>query len=260
MNTTRESFADALLHATLEHRPIPVPADLAADFTIADGQATAARNSTRLLERIGGRVTGWKLGATNPAALARLGLEHPFVGPVFSARTHAQPATLPRSDFVVCVVEVELAVRMRADVGGDGRAATREAIAAAVDEAFPVIEIADSRLVDWTSVRPGFIYADLGFAGALITGAPIAGWRDVDFTAAKVHVTVNGDQVREGTGAAVMGHPLDALAGMVAHIPGGLRAGQVVSTGTWIAPHFGQRGDRIVADFGALGRVAVDLA
>lgn len=260
MTTTSESFADALLEATLAHRALPVPADLAAGFTIADGQAVSSRNAARLLERIGGHVTGVKLGATNAAAMARLGLERPFVGPLFSARTFAQPVTLPRADFVACIVEVELAVRLGRDVGADGRPVTRDALADAIDQAFPVIEIADSRLVDWTSVRPGFIYADLGFAGALVTGEPIATWRAIDFAAAQVKLLVNGAQVREGAGAAVMGHPLDALAGMVPHIRGGLRAGQVVSTGTWIAPHFGQAGDRIVADFGALGRVAVDLA
>ena len=259
MKTNPESFAYALLEATLEHRALPVPQDLAAGFTIADGQAMCARNTARLLERIGGQVTGLKLGATNPAAMARLGLERPFLGPLFSARTCAQPAKLARADFVVCIVEAELAVRLGRDIGADGRPVTRDALAAAIDLAFPVIEIADSRLVDWTSVRPGFIYADLGFAGALVAGAAIANWRDVDFAAAQVKLLVNGAQVREGAGAAVMGHPLDALAGMIPHIPGGLRAGQVVSTGTWIAPHFGQPGDRLVADFGALGRVAVDL-
>lgn len=257
-----EAFVEALLQARAQRRPAQLPEGFAQRCSPAQAREIAAAHMARVLEQHGGRVAGAKLGATNAEAMARLGLARPFTGPVFSAAMIAGPARLPRSDFLACVIEAEVAVRFGAPIGGSGAPPSREALVAAIDALFPVIEIADCRLAGFPALPPVAIAADLGFAGALVTGVPVADWRRHDLAALRATLSVNGEQVREGAGAAVMGNPLDALAQYVAELGESGRAvaaGEIVSTGTWTAPWFGQAGERIVADFGPLGRVELEL-
>jgi 2-keto-4-pentenoate hydratase len=71
---------------------------------------------------------------------------------------------------------------------------------------------------------------------------------------------VNGHLHREGNGSAVLGHPLNALTWLANQLSSqgqGLKAGQYVTTGVTMEVYMGQRGDRILADFGALGVVSL---
>jgi len=56
----------------------------------------------------------------------------------------------------------------------------------------------------------------------------------------------------------VLGHPLNALEWLVNSLGArglGLKAGQYVTTGVTTEVYMAQRGDRIMADFGAVGAV-----
>lgn len=256
------AFADALFEARISGRPVALPEGFAQRCSEAQGRAIGARNVARLAERLGGGIVGAKLAATNPAALQKLGLAKPISAPMLGARVFASPSVLPRAGFIVCVVEAELGVRFGADLRTDGARPARDAVAAAVDQVFPVIELADTRIADWQSAPAAAIHADMGYFGALVTGAPCAGWRTLDLAAVAVCLRVNDTDVRQGSGASVMGHPFEALAGFVAERGAagqGVAAGEIVSTGTWTVPYLAQPGDRLVADFGPLGRVSVDL-
>ena len=256
------AFADALFDARLRGCPVALPEGFAQRCTEAQGRAIGARNVARLAAHLGTGIVGAKLAATNPAALQKLGLARPIDAPMLGARVFASPRSLPRADFIVCVVEAELGVRFGADLRTDGTRPTRDAVAAAIDQVFPVIELADTRIADWQTAPAVAIHADMGYFGALVTGAPCADWRALDLSAASVRLRVNDEEVRVGAGASVMGHPFDALAGFVAERGSagrGIAAGDIVSTGTWTVPYLAQSGDRVVADFGPLGRVSVDL-
>ena len=79
----------------------------------------------------------------------------------------------------------------------------------------------------------------------------------------QVTLTVNGNHVREGSGANVLGNPIEALVWLVnarSRTGDGLRAGDIHNTGTateicWIEP-----GDDVVAHFDGLGSVRVQIA
>jgi len=256
------AFADALLDARLTHRPIALPADFAQRCSLAQGRAIGERNASLLAGRLGGGLAGVKLGATNPEALRKLGLAEPFDGAMLAARIFTSPAALPIDEFIVCIVEAELGVRFGADIGGTAQRPSREALADAIEAIFPVIELAETRLIDWPSAPPAAIFADMAYFGALVTGEPLQDWKGLDLAAASVRLTVDGQEIRSGTGAAVMGNPLDALADYIARIGArgqALRAGSIVSTGTWTQPYVASRGERLSAEFGPIGQVAVAL-
>ncbi|MEE9589634.1 MAG: fumarylacetoacetate hydrolase family protein, partial [Hyphomicrobiaceae bacterium] len=73
-----------------------------------------------------------------------------------------------------------------------------------------------------------------------------------------VSFSVDGEQVASGTGALVMGHPLNALAWTVSKLGAiglALEAGQIVTTGTCTGVNFVKAGQHAVANFGGLGKV-----
>lgn len=258
-----ESIVADLLEARATCQPLSLPADFGRRCSPEQANEIAALHVERLLEQHGGTVAGAKLGATNPELMARLGLSTPFSGPLLSTGLLSSPARVKRGDYLLCVIEAEIAVRFARPVDAAAGMPSREELVGAIGDIFPVIEIADSRLAGFPALPPAAITADLGFSGSLVTGTAVADWRGIDLAQATATLSVNGEEVRRGAGSAVLGHPFDALAQHVAERAESGRdmaAGEIVSTGTWTAPYLGQSGDRIVADFGPLGRVELELA
>lgn len=255
-----DDWASILAEAGKERRPIAVPAELAS-CSREDALQVQARHARRTLQRLGGSIAGCKLGGTTDAALKALGLDAPFTGPIFSARSCESGAVLHRADFLVCIVEAEVAVRLAADLDGTGELARAELLDA-IETIFPAIEIADSRYHGWAQASAAAIYADLGYAGAWVRGTPCPRWREIDLVALPVSLALDGQAVRQGDGTNVLGDPLHALAlaaPELARQGRPLRAGDWVSMGSCTAPFPSAGGGRFVADFGALGQVTVTL-
>ena len=69
-----------------------------------------------LAQRHGMAVVGYKAGATNAAAQARMGLAAPFLGPLFARDIRRSPARVAPDEFVVRGVELEYAFEMGAEL------------------------------------------------------------------------------------------------------------------------------------------------
>jgi 2-oxo-3-hexenedioate decarboxylase/2-keto-4-pentenoate hydratase len=91
-----------------------------------------------------------------------------------------------------------------------------------------------------------------------VIGDPVPNWRALDLTALVGTTELNGQRAGRGTGADVMGDPLNVVVWLVndrARRGEGLRAGEFVFTGSivdivWVRP-----GDRVVTSISGLGRV-----
>ena len=71
-------------------------------------------------------------------------------------------------------------------------------------------------------------------------------------------LSLNGVRAGEGCGANVLGDPRIALTWLANELTvraGGLKAGQIVTTGTCIQPTDITPGTRVLGDFGSLGTV-----
>ena len=92
------------------------------------------RAGRRPLRALGGETAGYKVALTNPAAQRMLGVPYPVFGRLFTARLHESGVTLRAADYVIRLIEVEIAFRMAADVpvieGGHNRRSIAEHIAA----------------------------------------------------------------------------------------------------------------------------------
>ena len=214
----------------------------------------------RLLSDRGGSPVGYKVGCTNKAAQQLLGLDKPFYGQLLSSSIHPSPAQLKGDDFFMRIIEPEFAFRMTEDLPPAGAPYDTDRVAAAAGAVLPAIEVADSCYTDWTVVGAPSLIADNGCASAWVQGNAYSDWRALDLAKHEVTLVVNGETLHEGRGEAVLGHPLNALtwlANALCERGRGLKAGDLISTGTCCQIYFAHPGDQIRADFGILGTVEV---
>ena len=92
-----------------------------------------------------------------------------------------------------------------------------------------------------------------------VRGPTGTGWRDADLTSHPVTLRINGVEVASGhSGMLVFGDPVSGVVWLANHPelgPRGLKAGDVVTTGTCTGITPLSPGDEAEADYGALGTV-----
>ena len=84
-----------------------------------------------------------------------------------------------------------------------------------------------------------------------------------DLLAVTGRAVINGEEAGQGTGADVLGHPHNALAWLANHLAAegkGLRAGQIVLTGSLVKTVWLNAGDKAVMELSGLGTVSVTFA
>jgi 2-keto-4-pentenoate hydratase len=227
------------------------------------GHAVQAR-----LPGVGDRaVVGWKIAATSSAGQAHIGVAGPLAGRLLAGQVDGDGATQSLRGNAMRVAEPEFAFRFGRDLPPRPVAYTVDEVLAAVDTLHPAIEVPDSRFADFVRAGEAQLLADNACAHRFVLGAPAAeGWRALDLRAHRVagRVFAGGGLrlAREGDGSAVLGDPRLALTWLVNELAAlgiGLAAGRCVTTGTCMVPLEIGPGDRVVADYGVLGAVAVQF-
>lgn len=228
---------------------------------LADAYAIQERVVDGLLPE-GARRIGYKVACTNPIAQQALRIDRPVFGQLMSHTTSPTGATLPADGFLHRVIEAEFAFRLARDVEPTTNGHTCESIAEFIDAVIPGIEIVDYRYEAWT-IGALQVAADNAIHGWWVRGEPVVDWCGHDLAACAVRVRQDGALLTAGTGAAVLGHPLQVMAWLADELPRfgrRLRAGDVVTTGVATDVFEAAAGDRLVAEFDGLGEVTVAFA
>ena len=205
-------------------------------------------------------VAGYKIGCTSRETQKLLGAPGPFPGRVFAPVRLASPAKVAAKAFHKLGIEPEFAFTLAHDLPRRAAPYAREEVAAAVAALHGAIELVDMRWTDWFKVGVASIVADNGANGGLVLGPAVTDWRKIDLPGAKAVLRFDGKAVAEGTGAAVLGNPLDALVWLANDLSKrgyGLKAGEAVTTGTVASVYFAEPGMTVTADFGPIGTVEV---
>lgn len=253
--------ASVLTIARFEKSRIPALPEPPAGVPEAYQQQAAVVDSW--LARLGGTLAGYKIACTNAIAQQYLGTDGPFYGRLFSATVYDSPAVLDPSPFFMRVIEPEFGFTMAADLPPRATPYSRDEVSAAVGALVPAIEIVDSRYEDWTKAGVKALIVDNACHGAWVKGRAVSDWRGIDLATAPVRLLLNGAEMASGTGAAVLGHPLNALTWLANRLNEhgrGLRAGDSISTGVCTDICFAQPGDSIVVAYEGLGEVRVSFA
>ena len=226
------------------------PADLAQGYAVQDA----------LHARLGGSIAGYKIGCTTPVMQKYLGIDHPCAGGILASSIHTSPASLKYRDFRRVGVECEIAVRLGSDLPAGPF--TRDSVAEAVAECMAAIELVDDRYVDYTKLDAASLIADDFFGAGCVLGEPRGNWQALDLAACAAFMTVNGKAAGRGTGALVLGHPLEALAWLansLAERDKTLKAGDIVMTGSMVEPRWLEPGDWVDVTVEGLGVAAVTV-
>jgi 2-keto-4-pentenoate hydratase len=201
-----------------------------------------------------GPIKGWKTGAPGPDA-------EPAYAPIFTVI--AGPGRFPAATQHLFGIEAEIAFRLARDLPKRDKPYTRDEIVAAIASMHPAIELVDTRFADFAKTDALSKVADNQSNEALIYGPAIAGWQSLGLDLARppIGVTVDGKLAAETTGNSG-GDPLRLLTALANHCTGrtgGLRAGDMVTTGSITGIIFAKPGTVVVGDFARLGTVRLEF-
>ena len=210
-----------------------------------------------LLPHVGAMV-GYKIGCTSAVMQQYLGIPHPCGGGLFANRVYESGVVLAANDFVRVGVECEIAVRLGQDLPASQAPFSAESVALAIESYHPAIEIVDERYIDWQSIGAPTLVADDFYAAGCVLGRPVARADIPDLLTVVGRAIINDVEVGRGTGADVLGHPHHPLAWLANHLAAdgrGLRAGQIVLTGSLVKTIWLNRGDSVLMELSGLGSV-----
>jgi 2-keto-4-pentenoate hydratase len=156
-------------------------------------------------------------------------------------------------------LEGEFAFKLARDLKPRAKPYRLAEVKAAIGSVHPAIEIIGPRWTNMLAVGVPSLIADLGANGALLLGAALRGGAKLDLRKIGVRMLVDGAVVGQGSGADVLGDPYESLLWLANHLrrSEGLKAGQVVTTGTCTGIAKAPAKAKVVAEFG--GRAGVSL-
>lgn len=221
-------------------------------------------------ERGGEKVAGRKIGLTNRSAWTAMETDEPFWGYVYDrtlviapdgrARVDLSAATSPR-------IEPEIGLCFRTAV--DPSRTDALSLLHTIDWVAPCFEVIDSHFADWKFKAADGI-ADFGVHYALVVGAPLrfteaeTGTMDAALRDCDVELSRDGIRLERGKGSNTLGHPLLALAAMLAVIANDpiarpLAPGEIVTTGTLTPAHPVAAGQRWSMSFTGIALQPLEL-
>lgn len=200
-----------------------------------------------LVARHFGPVGGYKIGAPSPEAT-------PVFGPMplqagaeqFPEANSKEPLPVASPLSRVRGVEAEIAFVLGRDLPVRTTPYTREEVIAAIASAHPGIELLESAFLDLSEVDRLTQIADMQTHGGYVLGPALPNWQSVDFTRERVRVVVDGEERFTGIASNTAGTDLIRLVIYLANegaaFTQGLRAGQVVTTGSWSGKTLASKG------------------
>ena len=203
-----------------------------------------------------GPVTGWKVGAADATA-------EPFLAPLHAATIRPAAERVELDELHLLGVEAEIVYALARDLPPRGAPYTRAEVLAAMGAMHPALELIDSRFAELAGTDPLSQLADQQNHGALLVGPALRDWAGIDTAVEPVRLVIDGTVRAEGEGGNSAVDPVRLLVWLAnegSRPWGGLRAGQLVTTGSCTGTIFVARGTRVKVEFRHLGGFASTIA
>jgi len=257
-DTLIQALGDELFDALRQRRTLAPLTSRHVGITVDDAYRVSLRFLARR-EALGERVVGKKIGVTSKPVQDMLGVFQPDFGFLTDAMQLPDGATvsLSRAGLIQPRAEGEIAFMLKADLQGPG--VTKEDVLAATDWVAPCFEIVDSRIDNW-NIKIQDTVADNASCGVFVVGTRRTDPAALDLAAASMQLWKNGVPAGAGLGAAVQGHPAEAVA-WLANTLGAwgipFKAGELILSGSLAPLVPAAAGDRFTMQIEGLGGCSV---
>ena len=254
--TTRHRHGDELYHAFLERCTVAPLTERIPGITIEDAYAIQQRLVQRRVDA-GETVVGKKIGVTSKVVMDMLGVTQPDFGVLLSGMVCNEGEAVEFGKLIAPKAEAEVAFLLGRDLTGPG--VTAADVLRATDCVMPCFEIVDSRIKDW-KIKIQDTVAYNASCGVFTLGATRRSPRAFDLALAGMVLEKNGEVINTSCGASVQGSPVNAvawLANMLGTLGMGLKAGDVILSGSQSPLIPVAKGDSFRCSVGGLGSTSV---
>jgi 2-keto-4-pentenoate hydratase len=217
--------------------------------TIDDAHAIQAAT----IAGLGETVAGWKIGWPVKERVVR--------GAILQSRVFRSGQSVPASLVPLLCVEVEVAFRFDRDLPPRDPPYTYAEVAEAVT-ALVGIEIVDSRYKSYRDAPLIERIADCVSNGGFVMGTLQPRWREFDLATLNASLVIDGKVIVRSIGGHVAVDPLLPAVALVNDLQesGGVRAGQVMTTGTYTGLNYAKPGQTVSGIFEGFGSAEVRFA
>lgn len=243
-------LADQLVDARTSGRALAT----AAAAGLPSSDAEAYRVQTAVMTKLGKRAAGWKVGAANPAS-------EPNCAPIFDGLIHQDSVGAPSASSTGTAftgVELEIAFTLARGFAAGTIKPSRGDVEAAIGAANIVLETCVSRIAEGMDAPALLRLADNGINQGLIIGPRVEDWRLINSTALVARVEADSHVIAETTGGHTSPDLIGLLTWLVGHCVterGGIPAGTIVTTGSWMGIRFVTTPAQIRGAFPGLGKI-----
>ncbi len=199
--------------ALIDAAPVIAPTDRAGAYALQN----------EIVSQLGA-IGGWKIAAGRG--------DEPLCSPLPQNRYFEAGAKLDGAGRRFFLAEVEVAVRLSADIAPG---ADRQAVEAAIGSVHPALELIANPFVDRAAMPPNLVLGDLQSNGAVVVGGAFDDRIRADLGTLDVTLDYDGKLAHSVSEGASWDQILDALAWLSGHASTrgmALKAGQVIITGS----------------------------
>ena len=226
-------------------------------------RSEAYRIQLEYAQRSSKPVFGWKIAATSLAGQQHIGVSGPIAGLLLGENIYKSGSKLTIDNNRMAVAEAEFAFSIKQCLGPRTALYTENEVIDAINELYIAIELPNSRFEHFEKVGDLQLIVDNACAHQFILGDDVdVNWKDIDLAEHKVIISTKRGNENRGSGATVLDHPITALTWLVNELSKNelpLDKDMIVTTGSCTTPISIERGDSILADFGKLGSVSVEI-
>jgi 2-keto-4-pentenoate hydratase len=219
---------------------------------VVASDADAYKVQMAVASKLGSRAKAWKVGAANATST-------PNCAPIFDVHPAAGP--VPRADKTG--VELEIAFTLAKGFPAAKTAPARADVEAAIGAAHIVLETCVARLAEGMDAPALLRLADNGINLGLVIGPRVDNWRSIDTSKLFARVEADGRVIAETTGGHTAPDIVGLLTWLVGHCVterGGIEAGTIVTTGSWMGIRFVEGPAQIRGTFPGLGQIDTRLS
>jgi 2-keto-4-pentenoate hydratase len=211
--------------------------------------ADAYRVQDAVMTALGRRAAGWKVGAASPTS-------EPNCAPIYDGLLHQAAASVPGP--ASTGVELEIAFTLTRAFPASKTPPSRADVEAAIGAANIVLETCDARLAEGINAPELLRVADNGINHGLVIGPRVDNWRTIHAASLIARVEAHGAVIAETKGGHTCPDIVGLLTWLVGHCVttrGGIAAGTVVTTGSWMGIRFVDTPATLRGTFPGLGHI-----